>query len=80
MTYSPETQALIAAVQSGDCCDECAAPNDQRHFDACGQHPENVHTTSDPWCEKHSDLVDFECPEKVCTPCCRELRGKWRYR
>jgi len=40
--YSPEAQALIAAIQAGDCCDECSAPNDQDHFDACSKHPENV--------------------------------------
>ncbi|MGB3483981.1 MAG: hypothetical protein WBB07_17415 [Mycobacterium sp.] len=45
-TYSPETQALLAAVMSGDTCPDCGAPNDQQHFDACVRHPEN---SPKPW-------------------------------
>jgi hypothetical protein len=41
MTYSPETQRLLAAVQAGDVCPDCGAANHLAHFDECPRHPEN---------------------------------------
>ena len=40
--YSPETQAILDAVISGDVCPDCGAPNHLRHFDECPRHPENA--------------------------------------
>lgn len=42
MTYTPETQSMLAELLSGNGCDVCGAANSQRHFDDCPKHPENV--------------------------------------
>jgi hypothetical protein len=42
MTYTDETKRILEAVMSGDCCPDCSAPNGDRHFDECPQHPENM--------------------------------------
>jgi hypothetical protein len=42
MTYTNETQRILNAIITGDCCSDCNAPHGDRHFDECPQHPENV--------------------------------------
>lgn len=80
MTYSREAQALIDAVQSGDCCPECFAPNDQRHFDDCSRHPLFM---ACPECDASMEPrqqgtfnAHWECPfdQQVVWPEERELR------
>lgn len=39
--YSPETLALLAAIEAGECCEVCGAANYDRHFDECPMNPDN---------------------------------------
>ena len=40
MSYSPETEALIAALMRGEDCPTCGGVG--RCFDDCPEHPENM--------------------------------------